>query len=204
VTDIREILRRLHLGEPDRRIARDLGISRNTVAHDRLRATRHGVLPDGPLPDPAALAALLAPAPSERPAHEPSLVELLRERVLALYERGVEGQAIWQLLVEEHGFTGSYSSVKRFLRRHAARARRATLRLEVGPGEEAQVDFGSAGQFLDPESGRVRRLGLRDDAVLQPPPVRRARVRPDGRDVAAPAPRRLRVLRRRAASRRAR
>jgi hypothetical protein len=29
VTDIREILRRLHLGEPDRRIARDLGVSRN-------------------------------------------------------------------------------------------------------------------------------------------------------------------------------
>ena len=38
VTDIREILRRLQLGEPDRRIARDLGISRNTVAH-------YGVLP---------------------------------------------------------------------------------------------------------------------------------------------------------------
>jgi len=34
---------------------------------------------------------------------------------------------------------------------------RATLRLEVGPGEEAQVDFGYAGQFLDPEHGRVRR-----------------------------------------------
>ena len=40
--DIREILRRLHLGEPDRRIARDLSISRNTVAHYRLWAARHG------------------------------------------------------------------------------------------------------------------------------------------------------------------
>jgi Mu transposase, C-terminal domain len=44
VIDIREILRRLHLGEPDRRIARDLGVSRNTVAHYRVWATRHGVL----------------------------------------------------------------------------------------------------------------------------------------------------------------
>jgi hypothetical protein len=33
----------------------------------------------------------------------------------------------------------------------------ATLRLEVDPGAEAQVDFGFAGQFRDPESGRVRR-----------------------------------------------
>ena len=31
VTDIREILRRVQLGEPDRRIARDLGVGRNTV-----------------------------------------------------------------------------------------------------------------------------------------------------------------------------
>jgi len=51
VTDIREILRRLHLGEPDRRIARDLGISRNTVAHYRGWATRHGVLSGTPVPD---------------------------------------------------------------------------------------------------------------------------------------------------------
>ena len=157
VTDIREILRRLHLGEPDRRIARDLGISRNTVARYRVWAGRHSVLEGGPLPDPAALASLLTPAPTERPAHEQSLVEPWRERVLALHERGVEGQAIWQLLVEEHGFTGSYSSVKRFLRRLAPARSRATLRLEVEPGEEAQVDFGYAGQFLDPESGHVRR-----------------------------------------------
>jgi transposase len=157
VTDIREILRRLHLGEPDRRIARDLGVSRNTVAHYRVWAARHGVLAGGPLPDAATLAALLERAPTERPAHEQSLVEPLRERVLALHTRGVEGQAIWQLLVEEHAFTGSYSSVKRFLRRVASTTAAATVRIEVEPGEEAQVDFGFAGQFLDPERGRVRR-----------------------------------------------
>jgi transposase len=157
VTDIREILRRLQLGEPDRRIARDLDVSRNTVARYRVWAARHGVLEGSPLPDAASLAALLEPVPTERPAHEQSLVEPWRERVLALHERGVEGQAIWQLLVEEHGFTGSYSSVKRFLRRVAPASVRATLRLEVAPGEEAQVDFGFGGQFLDPESGRVRR-----------------------------------------------
>jgi transposase len=61
-------------------------------------------------------------------------------------------------LIEERGFTGSYSSVKRFLRRIAPPSVRATLRLEVPPGEEAQVNFGFAGQFLDPERGRVRRV----------------------------------------------
>ena len=74
VTDIREILRRLQLGEPDRRIARDLGVGRNTVARYRDWARRHGVLADGPLPDPATLAGLLEPATLERPGHEQSLV----------------------------------------------------------------------------------------------------------------------------------
>ncbi len=35
VSEIREILRRLQLGERARRIARDLEVSRNTVAHYR-------------------------------------------------------------------------------------------------------------------------------------------------------------------------
>src|SRR5437016_11781353 len=120
-------------------------------------ADRHSVLDGGPLPDAAALASLLTPAPTERPAQEQSLVEPWRQRVLALHERGVKGQAIWQLLVEEHGLTGSYSSVKRFLRRLAPSRSRATLRLEGGPGQEEQGDFGYAGQFLDPEHCRVYR-----------------------------------------------
>lgn len=60
-----------------------------------------------------------------------------REPVQRWHEQGVEGPAIWQLLVEQHGFTGSYSSLKRFLRRLDPPAVRATVRVEVAPGEEA-------------------------------------------------------------------
>jgi DNA-binding NarL/FixJ family response regulator len=52
VTEIPEILRRLQLGERARRIARELGVSRSTVAHYRRRAAMHGLL-TGPLPEPA-------------------------------------------------------------------------------------------------------------------------------------------------------
>lgn len=155
VTDVREILRRLQLGEPDRRIARDLGVSRNTVARYRAWAAAQHLL-ERPLPESATLAALLAPPDRARPLQEQSLVAPYREQVEALQRAGVEGQAIYQLLVEQHQFGGSYSSVKRFVRQLAPGAA-ATLRLEVDPGAEAQVDFGSAGQCLDPECGRVRR-----------------------------------------------
>ncbi len=153
VTDVRELLRRLQLGDPDRRIARELGVGRNTVARYRRWAAGRGLL-EGELPDPGALADLLRPAAA---LQEQSRVAPFHAQVLALRQQGVEGQALWQLLVERHGFTGSYSAVKRFLRRLDAPAARATVRVETPPGEEAQVDFGFAGQFVDPESGRLRR-----------------------------------------------
>ena len=144
VTDIRELLRRLQLGEPDRRIARDLSLSRNTVARYRQWATEQKLLP-GALPDPAALAALLQPAPTERPAHEQSLVEPFRDQVKTLHAGGVEGQAIWQLLVEHHDFAGSYSSLKRFLRR-------------LDPGETpVQSVFGSSSIRVGQKEGSEAR-----------------------------------------------
>src|SRR4030095_2350850 len=48
-------------------------------------------------------------------------------------------------------------SIRRFLRRVAPPTPRATLRLEVDPGAEAQVDFGYGGLFRDPEHDRLRR-----------------------------------------------
>jgi hypothetical protein len=156
VTDIREI-RDVCSWESLTGDCPDLGVGRNTVARYRDWARQHGVLAGGALPDPATLAGLLEPPLIECPEHEQSLVGPFRERVLTLHERGVEGQAIWQLLVEEHGFGGSYSSVKRFLRRQAPPTRSATLRLEGAPGDEGQVDFGFAGEVLDPASHRLRR-----------------------------------------------
>jgi transposase len=145
------------MGEPDRRIARDLGVSRNTVARYRGWAQQRGLLA-GELPPLEAMAKLLQPVEAQpRPPHEQSQVEPFREQVQALRQRGVEGQAIWQILVDQHGFTGSYSAIKRFLRRLTPPGDGATIRLEVAPGDEAQVDFGFAGQFFDPETNRVRR-----------------------------------------------
>jgi hypothetical protein len=126
VTEIREILRRLQLGERARRIARDLGVSRNTVAHYRHWAATHGLLA-GPLPEPARLAALLATPPAQRPAQEHSLVEPFGEPVLAWHAQGVEGQAIWQLLVEQHGSPDDWRIIGRMTWQHARPPRCPTL-----------------------------------------------------------------------------
>jgi hypothetical protein len=116
---------------------------------------------DGALARAGDVGRLAGRAPATRPAQEQSLVEPFGEQVLAWHAQGVEGQAIWQLLVEQHGFGGSYSSIKRFLRRVAPPTPRATLRLEVDPGAEAQVDFGYGGLFRDLDEVATRGADLR-------------------------------------------
>ncbi len=84
-----------------------------------------------------------------------SSVEPYRSLVSQLRTEGVEIAAIWQRL-KERGYTGSYAAVYRFVRTMDTRQPTVTVRVEGLPGEEAQVDFGSAKQLLDPTTGRLR------------------------------------------------
>ena len=124
-------------------------------------------MPRSALPDDAAIAAALGqPA---RASTTVSTLEPYRERLSAWVEQGVSGSAIHAALKREHGYTGSYSAVRRMLAgMPAASCRpRRPCRLEFAPGEAAQVDFG-AGPHARPTRRRqaAAHLGLRDDAVL--------------------------------------
>jgi transposase len=151
--DIREIVRRLQLGQGDRAIARDLTTSRKTVAKYRAWAATQGLLV-GPLPDPARLQGLLQTSlPDSPPPRLPFVAAPHRARIVALRREGVECRAIWERLREETDFTGSYSAVWRFVRSLEPRLPTAWIRIETPPGEEAQVDFGRAGLLVDPRDG---------------------------------------------------
>lgn len=152
---VRDLIHRLRLGQSERAITADLGLARLTVRKYHARARAAGLLdPAGPLPSAEALATLLNPAAA--PPRAPSTVEPYRRTVEELLAQGVEQMTIFDRLREQHGYAGSYSSVRRFVGRLQPPAQRVTLRVQTGPGEEAQVDFGSAGPFVDPRSERLR------------------------------------------------
>jgi transposase len=106
------------------------------------------------MPDGATLAATLGPAPS--PPRVASSLEPHREVVLSLLELGVEMAAMYERLRDDFGYMGSYSSVRRFVHRLRPKDPRIVLRVESAPGEEAQVDFGPLGKFVDSATGRLR------------------------------------------------
>jgi hypothetical protein len=65
---------------------------------------------------------------------------------------------VWRLVVEEKDLRVSYCTAKRYLRsRFQFGAPAVTVRLEVEPGSQAQVDFGSVGLIVDAETARRRR-----------------------------------------------
>jgi len=143
--DIREMLRHLRAGESNR-----------AVAQYRQWAEEQELL-KGPLPSLEELQGLVNQTlGSPPPPQNRSSVEPHRETVIWLRQEGVEAAAIYERL-KERGYSGSYSSVYRFVRALEPRAPEVTVRVETPPGEEAQVDFGYAGKMIDPRTGKARK-----------------------------------------------
>jgi transposase len=69
-------------------------------------------------------------------------------------DQGLSAQRIYQDLVADHGFTGSYYSIRRFVQQLEATQELPFRRIECEPGDEAQIDFGTGAPILHPEGRR--------------------------------------------------
>jgi len=125
----------LRAGATQHQIARHTGVDRKTIRRIE-RANSPGVAIGSeapgdqfPPPRPPALSAISACEPH-------------RAWIEAQVGLGRNAVAIYQDLVEAHGFTHRYNSVKRFVAALKARAPERFDVLEFLPGEEAQVDYG--------------------------------------------------------------
>ena len=77
--------------------------------------------------------------------------------ILAKLDQGLSAQRIHQDLVAEHGFSGKYYSVRRFVRRLGQASPLPFRRMECAPGEEAQIDFGAGRRWSVPTGSAVCR-----------------------------------------------
>lgn len=90
-----------------------------------------------------------------------SSAEPHRAFIQAELEKRRNAVAIYQDLVEHHGYTGSYDAVKRLVRKlRKSDPPKVSCRFETEPGEEMQVDYGEGAPTLDPRTGKYRRPRL--------------------------------------------
>ena len=152
----------LRNGTSQRKIERLTGVDRKTIRrHGELigrEANSPGVATGS---DPGQTAILKVETPPPRPpARAPkaarSACEDHRPWIEAQVQLGRNAISIYQDLVERHGFTHRYNSVKRFVRTLKAREPERFDVLESVPAEEAQVDFGM-GALTRAANGKYRR-----------------------------------------------
>jgi transposase len=90
-----------------------------------------------------------------------SACEPYRELIAEALGRGRNAMAIWQDLVDGHGFQARYASVRRFVvALRGTTPAEARVVIATAPGEEAQVDYGDGPMVRHPTTGKYRRMRL--------------------------------------------
>jgi transposase len=119
---------------------------------------------DSSEPKPATRAEVstdLAAAPRPGRAPSASACEPYRELIADALRLGRNAMAIWQDLVEDHGFTARYASVRRFvLQLRGMSSPEARVVITTAPGEEGQVDYGDGPMVRHVKTGKYRRTRL--------------------------------------------
>jgi transposase len=164
MADVQAILALVGHGWSYRRIGRDLGVDRATVRRYVRLAAAQGANPamaltgsgDVPLPlaDPNPAMALTGFSTPEGCRIHLSAAWPWREVILQKLDQGLGAQRIYQDLNSEHGYRGSYHSVRRLVQKLSTRHDPPVRRMECAPGEEAQVDFGKGASILGADGTR--------------------------------------------------
>jgi transposase len=152
----RQTLVRMRQGDSDREIARSKTMGRKKIAQVREIANAHGWLaPDIALPEDAVLASALT-RKEALPSTCVSTLEPWRAQIANWYAAGIQGTTIHATLVRNHGYTGSYSAVYRFLHQLVVdEVPDVPLRLTFKPAEAAQIDFGAGPPITDVHTGEI-------------------------------------------------
>jgi transposase len=148
-----------------RRIAKELGISRNTV-RQYVRSAQEASHPkevsgggDGPIqidPHFDHRDGQIDPLSTAGKIGRKSLCENYDALIRLKLESGLTAQRIFQDLKIEIAFDGSYESVKRYVSQLRERQPELICRVEVQPGEEMQVDFGAGPMLVGIDGKRFR------------------------------------------------
>lgn len=162
MNEIVEMIYQWHQGGSIKGIQRSLGFHRRTIRKYVALAQSVGVSREGPFPEESELVEklkVLDPGGLLRETPVKDLIVPYQDWIKSLLEHpDMTAKQVWRLFREETSLPVSYWTMKRYLRtQFQFGAPPVTVRLEVAPGSQAQVDLGYAGMMVDPFTGKLRR-----------------------------------------------
>src|SRR4029450_3850006 len=166
VIDVTEILMHWHAGRSKNEMAESLGVDRKTLRKYIAPAEAAGIVPGGPAMSAEEWAELVRgwfPQLADtrlRRVTWPAIGEH-HEFITGQLKAGVRMSTIHQRLRDGHGLAVSVQSFRRYVAANVPEEIRRSQVVVWNPrpaeaGEQAQIDYGQLGRWLDPVSGKLR------------------------------------------------
>jgi transposase len=166
VIDVTEILVHWHAGRSLNEMSQSLGVDRKTIRKYVAPAAAAGIVPGGPAKAEQEWADLVRewfPELSDARLRQVTwpAIAVHRDYITAQLKAGVRMSTIWQRLRDEHGLAASVASFRRYVSANLPEeARRSQVTVwnpyPAEAGEQAQIDYGQLGRWLDPACGKLR------------------------------------------------
>lgn len=163
--EVYDVFRRWHAGHSIAGIAAAKNRSRKTIRKYINDLVKAGFARDKPLPAKADMTdAIDKVLPAHKRmgsifasllAHEEELCRLINDR-----KEPVKPKTAFEIIQAKYGVQASYETFKIFCRRQGLRATSlaAMIRIEIDPGKETQIDYGTVGTLMDYDADRNRKV----------------------------------------------
>jgi transposase len=166
VIDVTEILVHWHAGRSLNEMSGSLGVDRKTIRKYVAPAIAAGITPGGPARGEAEWQELIRewfPELADTRLRQVTWPAIggHHDYIVGQMKAGVRMSTIWQRLRDERGLAASVASLRRYVAANVPEeARRSQVTVwsprPAEAGEQAQIDYGQLGRWLDPLTGKLR------------------------------------------------
>jgi hypothetical protein len=166
VIDVTEILMHWHAGRSKNEMAESLGVDRKTLRKYIAPAEAAGIAPGGPTKSEQEWAELVRgwfPQLADTRLRQVTWPAIGKHHdyITAQLKAGVRMSTIHQRLRDEQGLAVSPASFRRYVAANVPEETRRSQVVVWNPrpaeaGEQAQIDYGQLGRWLDPLTGKLR------------------------------------------------
>jgi transposase len=168
VIDVTEVLMHWHAGRSLSGMSQSLGVDRKTIRKYVAPAVAAGIVPGGPAKSEAEWQGLVRewfPELADTRLRQVTwpVIAGHHDYITGQLKAGVRMSTIHQRLRDEYGLAASVASLRRYVAANIPEETRRSQVVVWSPrqaeaGEQAQIDYGMLGRWLDPVTGKLRTI----------------------------------------------